>query len=308
MVIDVGRRRSIDRSGIDVSATLSALAVGRTDPTHRWWPGGFARAVHTPAGAGTVEFRWSNGRTGGDVAVTAWGHGADWLLDAAPTWLGCGDDPAGFDPSPNRRLAELWRRHDGVRLGGTGVVWQELAFTILGQRVTSMDAMRSWRSIVRRWGDDAPGPHRLRMPPTPGAIAALTYVDLHRLGVERRRADALVLAARRADRLEEAASMPVAAALARLSALSGLGVWTATSTVALCHGDPDTVIVGDYGIPTMVSFAFTGSSERVGDDRMLELLEPFAGHRWRVVRLLATTGVRPPRRAPRARNPRIAQL
>lgn len=298
-------RRSITLEGIDVRSTLEPLGVSRGDATHRWSSTTFARAVRTPDGPGSVMFSWS---PGGEVVVDAHGPGTEWLLDAAPRWLGCHDVADDFDPAGNARLAEMWRRHGRFRLGGSGLVWHELAVTILGQRITSVEAMRSWRRMVSRWGVPAPGPYGLRLPPAPDAIATLSYVDLHRLGVERRRADALLLAARRVDRLEAAAAMPVADALDRLSALPGLGVWTATATTTMSHGDPDTVIIGDYGIPTMVSYAFTGSSKRVGDDRMMELLAPFAGHRWRVVRLLSVMGISAPRRAPRARNPRIELL
>ncbi len=77
--------------------------------------------------------------------------------------------------------------------------------------------------MVYAWGDVAPGPCELRLPPTPDVVASKTYVDLHRFNVERRRADAILLAARRANRLEEAATMPPADARVRLSALPGLG-------------------------------------------------------------------------------------
>jgi 3-methyladenine DNA glycosylase/8-oxoguanine DNA glycosylase len=303
--VTAAARRTVACPGVDVASTLRPFGVFRSDPTHAWWPSGFARATLTTEGPGTVAFRW---RPDGRVDVEAWGPGAAWLLDAAPRWLGCDDDPSSFRPAAGTRLAELWRRHGSFRLGRSGLIWHEMAVTILGQRVTGLDAMRSWRQLVETWGDPAPGPHGLRLPPAPSALAGRCYRELHPFGVERRRADALVLAARRADRLEEAATMPVDDALVRLSALSGLGAWTATSTAALSHGHPDVVIVGDYGIPTLVSYAFTGSSRRVDDERMLELLEPFAGHRWRVVRLLSVMGVSAPRRAPRARNPRIARL
>ncbi|CAN5561937.1 3-methyladenine DNA glycosylase [soil metagenome] len=298
-------RRTVACAGFDVRTTLAPFGLFSSDPTHTWWPSGFARAVLTTDGPGTVAFRW---RPDGEVDVEAWGPGAAWLLDAAPRWLGCDDDPSSFRPAAGTRLAERWRRHGSFRLGRSGLIWQEVAATILGQRVTGVDAMRSWRRLVETWGEPAPGPHGLRLPPAPSALAGRCYRELHPFGVERRRADALVLAARRADRLEEAATMPVNEALVRLSALSGLGAWTATATAALSHGDPDVVIVGDYGIPTLVSYAFTGSSQRIDDERMFELLEPFVGHRWRVVRLLYCMGVSPPRRAPRARNPPIARL
>ena len=37
-------------------------------------------------------------------------------------------------------------------------------------------------------------------------------------------------------------------------------------------------------------------------DRMLELLEPYRPHRYRVLRLMMGSGQRPPRRAPRSRR------
>ena len=102
-------------------------------------------------------------------------------------------------------------------------------------------------------------------------------------------------------------------ALERLSALPGLGAWTATSTVIACHGDPDTLVLRDYGMPTMVNYAFTGEAQRLppdegGDEVMCEHLEPWRGHRQRIIRLLFAAGVTAPRRGPRQRNPDIRRL
>lgn len=287
-------------------ATLAPFGIHRIDPTHRSGRGLFARAVLTPAGPGTLELRWS-----GDGGVTAegWGDGADWLLEAAPRWLGRDDDARSFDPTPNRKMVAMWRDHGPVRLGSSGVVWQELLFAIIGQRVTTVDAARNWRAMVRAWGEPAPGPHGLVLPPTPEAIASRSYTEFHRFDIERSRAMTMVAAARLAHRLEEAATMPIDAALARLMHVNGIGPWTATSTLAATAGHPDVVIERDYGLPTYVCWAFTGDARRQTDDeRMFELLEPYRPHRWRVVRLLFTAGVSPPRRAPRARNPRISRL
>ena len=55
--------------------------------------------------------------------------------------------------------------------------------------------------------------------------------------------------------------------------------------------------------------ALTGDRSWCDDDgQMLELLEPFAGHRWRVVCLLAAAGFQPARRAPRRERHRIAHF
>ena len=184
---------------------------------------------------------------------------------------------------------------------------------LLGQRVTTEEAAQSWNRMCHRWGEPAPGPCELQLPPRPEVIARLSYVDLHRINVERRRAEAILLAAKRAGRLEEAAAMTPAAAIERLSALPGLGAWTATATVIASHGDADVILLRDYGMPTMVNYAFTGDATRLdpdrgGDEIMGEHLEPWRGHRQRIIRLLFVAGISPPRRGARAVNPDIRRL
>jgi 3-methyladenine DNA glycosylase/8-oxoguanine DNA glycosylase len=306
----VNATRVLATGGIDVRATLKPIGTYALDPTTRWTPNGFAKAVLTPSGPGAMRLTW-DGR--GTTVAEAWGSGADWLLERAPHWVGLHDDPAGFDPTLHPKVAAWSRRHAGIRLAAAGVIWQELLLVLLGQRVTTEEAVKSWARLVHRWGEPAPGPDGLRLPPTPEVVAAASYVDLHRANVERRRADAILLAARRANRLEEAATMPASEAMVRLTALPGLGTWTATSVITASHGDPDTIVLRDYGLPTMVNYAFTGDARRVpadaeGDELMCRHLAPWSGHRQRIIRLLFTVGVAVPRRGPRSRNPDIRRL
>ena len=84
----------------------------------------------------------------------------------------------------------------------------------------------------------------------------------------------------------------------RLRALPGMGHWTAAEVALVALGDPDAVSVGDYHLPHVVSWALA-AEPRGTDERMLELLEPYRGHRARVLRLLMSGGVVPPRRGPR---------
>ncbi len=303
-------RRTFRTGTLDVAATVRTLGLYPGDPTIGWSRNSFSKAVLTPDGPGAMRLWWT---ADGETTAEAWGSGADWLIDRAPDWIGEHDDLGGFDPTVDDRIHEMWRRHGRFRLARGGVIWQELALVLLGQRVTTLDAVRSWAQICRRWGGPAPGPDGLLMPPPPARVAAAPYHELHRMGVERRRADALVLAAKRANRLEEAASMPIDAALERLTALPGLGVWSATSTMTVSHGDPDVIVLGDYGIPTMVNYVFTGEVDRLppeegGDARMAEHLEPWAGHRQRIIRLLFSADVSVPRRHPKSANPDIRRL
>jgi len=198
----------------------------------------------------------------------------------------------------HRVVAELHHRLRGLRLARTGAVFDALVPAVLAQRVTSVEARGATLRLGALLGDPAPGPGGLRLPPSPQRIAALPSWEYHRLGVERQRADTLRRAARVAGRLEETTAMPRQAAMDRLRAVPGIGVWTAASVAMVAFGDADAVPVGDYNLPHVVSWALAGEP-RGSDDRMLELLEPYRGHRARVIRLLLAGGVRQPRYGPR---------
>ena len=93
----------------------------------------------------------------------------------------------------------------------------------------------------------------------------------------------------------------------RLQAFHGVGPWSAAEVALVALGDPDAVSVGDYNLPSMVTWALLG--ERRGtDERMLELLEPYRGHRARVLRLLGAAHGGPPRHGPRYAPHRVATL
>ena len=64
------------------------------------------------------------------------------------------------------------------------------------------------------------------------------------------------------------------------------------------YGDGDAVSVGDFHIPNTVAWALAGEA-RGTDARMLELLEPFRGHRGRVCMLLESAGIGAPKFGPR---------
>ena len=63
-------------------------------------------------------------------------------------------------------------------------------------------------------------------------------------------------------------------------------------------GWADAVPLGDYNLPNTVAWNLAGE-ERAGDARMLELLAPYDGQRWRVLRLIKMGGSRAPRRGPK---------
>ncbi len=286
---------------IDIGRSLGPLRVGRHDPTIRLGADAALRATRTPAGPATLRAD----HRGDVLEVEAWGPGAEWALHQAPGLLGCCDDRAGFDPTEGI-VAQLHRDADGLRLPRTGRVMEALVPAVLGQRVTGFEARRSYHQLIERWGAPAPGPGGLLLHPLPEQLAEIPYYELHLVGMERRRADALERVAAHASRLEEAGSGSSAELRARLESIAGVGVWTSAEVARIALGDPDAVSVGDYHLKHLVSWALAGEP-RGTDARMLELLEPYTGHRGRVCRLLEAAGLRAPRRGPRRRIEPLAR-
>jgi hypothetical protein len=284
---------------VDVRLTLSVHRRGYSDPAFRIAADGSVwRTSLTPDGPGTVQVKSvpADGRTA--VIATAWGPGASWLLAAVPGLLGSGDDRAGFEPS-HPLLREMARRHRGMRVGRSGRVFEALVPAVLEQKVVGAEAWRAWRALLLRFGDPAPGPapDGMRVFPPARTWLRVPSWEWHRAGVEAVRARTVAGAARVAGRLEEIAAMAPADADRRLRALPGIGQWTSAEVRQRACGDPDAVSVGDYHLPAVVGWALAG--RKVDDAGMLELLAPYAGHRYRVTRLVELGGVRPPRRGHR---------
>ena len=72
------------------------------------------------------------------------------------------------------------------------------------------------------------------------------------------------------------------------------------SVLSVALGDPDAFALGDFHLKHQVVHALTGRP-RGTDEEMLALLDPYAGQRGRVVRLLQADGHRPPKFGPRQR-------
>jgi 3-methyladenine DNA glycosylase/8-oxoguanine DNA glycosylase len=236
-------------------------------------------------------------RRGDRIHVRAFGEGASWVIEHAAALTGLDDDPTTF-ATDHPIMRQLQRRHGAQHLPRTLRVFERLVPTVLQQLVTWREARRAYLGLVRRYGEDAPGPARLRLLPCPTTMRALSPTDYVELGVLPRHALLLLQTALLASRLDELASLPSRDAAARMQSLRGIGPWTAGWLQGVVFGDPDAVLIGDYHLPSEVSWVL--EQRRDGDDaRMLELLEPFRGHRWRAIQLIRAHPDRPPRRAPR---------
>jgi 3-methyladenine DNA glycosylase/8-oxoguanine DNA glycosylase len=271
----------------NLAQTIAFARMGPGDPCIRVIDGSVWRATRTPLGPATERLSSASDR----VCVEAWGPGAGWLLDQAPALCGALDSPESFEPR-DRLLRVLAQAHPGLRIGRTSAVFETAMLATLEQRVATRDAWASWGHMIRVLGEPAPGPSpvhgrvpRLYVPPAPEQLARTPYEVFHRFGIERRRGEIIRRLAVVARRLEETCALPIETAHARLRSIIGIGAWTAARTAMIALGDADAVPLGDLHIPHLVAWRLAG--ERSGsDERMLELLAPYMGHRARVIRLL----------------------
>ena len=235
----------------------------------------------------------------------AWGPGAEWALDRMPALLGADDDPSGFEDHHHPQVAEGWRGHRHWRIGGTGLVMESLVPSILEQKVTGKQAFGSFRELVRRHGEPAPGPVaalRLMLQPTPATIAAIPSWEWLRLGVQPAQSRTMVTACRLASSLERITQVG-----RRRGRPSGSGpcAGSACGPAPRCAmralGDADAVSFGDYHLANWVGWALVGHD--ITDDEMAELLEPYRPHRGRAAAMAIAGGQSPPPPRPADERP-----
>lgn len=280
---------------VQVAPTLAPLRRGSGDPTFRTTSDGAVwRTAPTPEGPASYRLSGS----GDTVRMHAWGRGARWVLDRLPELLGEGHrcEALRLDGALLRNASA---RHPGLRTPATGLVFEALAAAVLEQKVTGRQARQSWRDLLRWYGEPAPGPAPagMRVAPPAAVWRQVPSWDWHRAGVDGKRAQALLSAARVAARLEECVEMGREEAERRLRAVPGVGVWTAAEVAQRALGDCDAVSFGDFHVPAFVGWALLGRP--VDDAGLARLLEPYRPHRYRVVRLLELSGFRTPRFGPR---------
>ena len=285
---------------VDLLATLGPMRRGTGDPTFRVDPAGTVwRASRTPDGPSTTALRVTADLS--EVHASSWGPGAAWSLETVPDLLGAADDPSGFEPA-HPVLRDMWRRHAGWRVPRSQRVLEALVPAVLEQKVTGREAWRAFRALTRRYGEAAPGPVAhlvggLVVPPDGRTWAMVPSWEWHRAGVDLSRSRTTVIAASSAGRLEALCDRPPAEAATRMRSLPGVGAWTVAEVSQRALGDADAVSVGDVHLASLVGTALVG--ERVDDDAMLELLEPYRGHRYRAIRMIELSGLGYERHGPR---------
>jgi 3-methyladenine DNA glycosylase/8-oxoguanine DNA glycosylase len=280
---------------IDLIRTCSPLTDGGRDPSWALSAQRVERAMWTPQGPATLRVD----HLGSGLDVGAWGDGAAWAVEHTARMLGIHRPPTDLDRVPHPAVRRARRARPGLRHGAGLCLGDVVTPFILAQRVTAREARTSWFRLVRRYGEDAPGPEgSVRLPPHPRTLVRLSDAQWHVVGVERQRADAVRRTLGVLPALERARAEGSARFQEVLRSIPGCGPWTATGLAGMVLGDPDAVLLGDLHLPHAMCHVLAGEP-RGSDGRMLELLEPWRGHRGVVVRLLRSCGASAPRRGPR---------
>jgi len=281
----------------DLVLTLSSLRHGMSDPTHEVaGDGAVWHTTLTNDGPASLRFTQNGPHS---IRCESWGHGARAAVDAAPEMVGALDDPSTFRPG-DARLSDAHRRWPGLRIPRTGRVLESLIPAVLEQKVIGVQATASWRRLVRAYGTSAPGPAPLNMMVVPSTRAwqLIPSWEWHTAGVDPRRAGIVQVCLGLARQLEAATLLSAADASARLRVVPGIGAWTAAEVAQRAFGDADALSVGDYHLSGVIGHSLFGRP--FTDEQMVEAMEKWRPHRYRVVRLLQASGTaQKPRHGPR---------
>ncbi len=272
--------------------TFSLQRLGPHDPSAYLTQNQFRKAFFYHNEAATLVFERHHEDDQVGLRVTAHGAHAPTLLDETLACLSQEDDYHRF-ATADTGIARLHRSLPGLRLLRVPWLWDIACSVILQQRVRTVDAMRAWSRMTAQWGVDAP--LGLRVFPDAASLSTLPEFALRAIEIDAQRAGTLLRFAQEWRFRPLRTQMSFAAMREELRRQRGIGPWTVESILGYGAGDCDAAIPGDLHLPHLVCYALAGEMPG-SDERMMEMLEPFGGHRFRVIRLLYASRLAVPRR------------
>lgn len=204
-------------------------------------------------------------------------------------------DSGRLDLGPRDPMASHLARFAGLKLVRLPWPYEGGLQVVLSQRVSWAEASDNWRRLCRAYGELT---EEMWSAPSPRRLLALTSPEFASCGIEEKRAIGLKGIAKAFGSLGDVGQMTGESLERKLHGLARIGPWTKTLLRGQIWGEPDAVPLGDYGLPDLI--CRTLAQERRGsDERMLELLSPYSGQRFRVIRLLWAGSPKGERRGPR---------
>ena len=185
--------------------------------------------------------------------------------------------------APLRRLvrqdqvvAAAYRRRRGYRPPITPDLFESLVTSITAQQVNLTWATTTRTRLVQAYGRRRRFPKRLLWEfPTDTALAGARHRDIRGLQFTNAKAASIIRVAQAsaAGELDDLAELPSGEVVSRLTAIKGVGPWTAEWALARCFARPDAVAAGDLGVQKAVGAAYLG--RRATEDEVRRLTEPW---------------------------------
>ncbi len=252
----------------DFHASTERFRAYGVDRANAWHDGALHRvvdghAVRLAGAEGGVSVEpWS--KAIGEVV--GWQLGLPFDLDAF--WAWARDEPV---------LRTLERALRGYRPPLVADPWEMLVTSITAQQVSLHSACAVRSRLIERFGAAHGEAWAF---PTRERIAAAREDELLSVGFSRRKAEYVVALAREPLDLTGLALLPDDEVVARLTALRGVGRWTADWYLARALARPDAWPAGDLGVRKAVSF-FYGEGRMLAEPEVREIGERFGA--WRNV-------------------------
>ncbi|MGH2800548.1 MAG: DNA-3-methyladenine glycosylase family protein [Thermoleophilaceae bacterium] len=182
---------------------------------------------------------------------------------------------AGSDPVMAGLVSELGRLSFETRLRGRPRPdsYGMLLRSIVGQQVSAKAAAKIHDRVLELFGGRAP---------TPAELLAVEPGQLRGAGLSGRKVEYVRDLARQIEsgelELERLAELSDEEVIAEISAVRGLGVWSAQMFLMFALERPDVLPTGDLGIRRAVQVAY-GLDELPGHDELTRIAEPWRPHR-----------------------------
>jgi 3-methyladenine DNA glycosylase/8-oxoguanine DNA glycosylase len=273
----------VEIAPLDLRRSLLFQNVGTHDPTCAVGETFLRKSFHAQTGPCTVLLQ----RCEGGLSASVWGPGAEGIGAELARGLAQDDGYARFAETAPPVFQKLHRRNPGLRILRFPWLYDHLCSAVLQQRVRWVDAAKQFRILaLRHGGKTAEG---AALFPSAEILSRLPGWELESIGIDPKRTRALLTLAREWRTHPLKASMEPPELRKRLLRLRGIGPWTVETALGFGAGDPDALPLADLYLPHLVCRALAGE-ERGTDERMVELLEPVRGHRFRAIRLLHTLG------------------
>lgn len=182
-------------------------------------------------------------------------HVSDSLREVLPLVIRRVHNAFDLDADPhaiNQVLHASFPAADGLRVPGTLDGFGLAVRAVLGQQITVAAARTLAQRLVNRFGEaiETPYPDLTRLFPTPTVLAQASPGALGALGIVKQRQRAILALAQAvaAGRLQLNAGANVAATMATLAALPGIGDWTAQYIAMRALRWPDAFPAGDVAL------------------------------------------------------------